>query len=209
MDQRISYEGLIACRDRGSSRFRSLLENLEEEKTVFPKLFRKLRGPLHGIDHWLRVAIQGLAIARALRGGGRVAAPCLLEPEGLEEALVLAAFFHDSARTTDGTEAGHGKEAEKVWRHFAGRKILPRDLQEHVSEAILFHEDHRSVDPAAREVTICLCNADRLDRVRLGEKIDPRRMYDDGIWRSLEPFSGRLLEELSPAKVLSEMGLTE
>jgi len=189
-------------------RFRELLADLEEERARFPALFTLIDGHLHGIDHWTRVGILGLAIAKALRDQGRVSTPFLALPGNLERAVVLAALFHDCCRRRDGVEPRHGREGEKVWRHYAGRRKLEEDLQRPVSQAIIFHEGHRPVDPAALEVTICLCNADRLDRVRLGDSPIPERMYPDGIWRELSSFTERLFLEVHRDRVLAELSTT-
>ncbi len=79
------------------------------------------------------------------------------------------------------------------------------ELTEAISQALLFHVNHPSVDPAANEVTICLCNADRLDRVRLGDSPSPKKMYDDGCWRSLEPHSMCLFLEITLDSVSKDL----
>jgi hypothetical protein len=187
------------------SRYRELTADLDPERREFPRLFAMRAGLVHGIHHWVRVGIYGLAIATALRGQGRVCAP-LLAPEGaLEEAVLTACFFHDCARLTEEGEPNHGRAGEKVWDHYARRKELSADLRAIISQALLFHVDHPSVDPVSNEVTICLCNADRLDRVRLGERPLPECMYDDGVWRDLEPLSDRLLQEVRQEKVVRDL----
>ncbi len=46
------------------------------------------------------------------------------------------------------------------------------------------------------QITICLCNADRLDRVRLDDRIDPRMMYEDDVWEEIVLLFERLLDEI-------------
>ena len=78
-------------------------------------------------------------------------------------------------------------------------------MKKAVTQALLFHEDHEPVDPRANHVTICLCNADRLDRVRLGQDPIPTLMYDDGVWKELTAHSNRLLKEVRLEDVRREV----
>jgi len=200
------YEDLIGDYDRVLDRFRRFLGGLEPEQEVFPRLYGELTGHLHGIDHWIRVGIHGLAIARFLRGRSRITTILPAQAGELEDAVISAAFFHDCARTSDRAEPEHGREGDRVWRHFAARKGLDRGLLDAVSQALLFHVDHEPVDPAANDVSVCLCNADRLDRVRLRESPDPERMYPDGVWREIAPLAEQLLQEVSRSRVLMDLG---
>ena len=203
----VAYEQLIAGYGPVAARFRALLADVGPERAEFKIMFTNIAGNLHGIDHWARVGVHGLVIARALREQGRVTAPALAAEGALEEAVLLAAFFHDCARVTEGDELVHGKNGERVWRHYAERRGLAPGLGAAVSQALLFHVDHPSVDPAANEVTIGLCNADRVDRVRLGDYADSRRMYDDRVWPELVPHSVRLYNEFRLERVNRDLGL--
>jgi hypothetical protein len=199
-----SYDGLIAHYDAVIARFRELLPDVDRDRDRFPRLFAMLLSPVHGIHHWTRVGIYSLAIADALarQGGVKLSDPALLRP-----AALSAAFFHDCARLTEGNELDHGRAGEEVWRCWAARRGLPAAHWEAVSQALLFHVDHAAVDPAANAVTICLCNADRLDRVRLGQKPVPEWMYDDGVWPDLAPFAERLLGEVTLERVRTDLPL--
>jgi hypothetical protein len=202
-----AYEQLIAGYRPVSARFRALLADVGPERAEFKIMFTTIAGRCHGIDHWARVGIYALAIARGLRDQGWVKSVALVPAGALEDAVTDAAFFHDCARASEGDELVHGKNGQRIWRHYAERKGLARELTEAVSQALLFHVDHPSVDPAANEATICLCNADRLDRVRLGDYVDSRRMYDDRVWPELVPHSVRLYNEFRLQRVSRELGL--
>src|SRR4030042_697914 len=95
---------------------------------------------------------------------------------------------------------------EKAWSYYALREKVLENIRELVSQAVLFHVAHESVDPLANEVTICLCNGDRLDRVRLGEWPEPKLMYHDGVWKDLAVLSQKLLGEVTLGKVRADMG---
>ena len=200
-----TFDGLMTRHDRVISRYREFKADLAPERREFPRLFAMENGLVHGVHHWVRVGIYGLAIARALRGQGRVRSPLLAPVGALEDAVLTACFFHDCARLGEGVEPDHGRAGEQVWDHYSKRQGISEGLRAIVSQALLFHVDHPSVDPAANEVTICLCNADRLDRVRLGEAPLPEHMYNDGIWRALEPLSGRLLQTVRQEKVVRDL----
>jgi len=194
-------DALISLSPRVLSRFQTLFQEVEPERRRFGWMLGQIFGVYHGLDHWVRVGIYGLAIARALRDQGRVRTAGLAPERALEDAVLWAAFFHDCGRIGEGEEPDHGRTADRAWRQYADRVRLSRELAAAVSQALLFHVDHQPVDPAANEVAICLCNADRLDRVRLGQAPRPAWMYDDGIWQKLAPLSEKLLAEFSLAKV--------
>jgi len=197
-----NYFALAGGYDRVIEKFAELIPDLGPEREKFPRLFASISSPIHGIQHWVRVGIHGLAIAHALREQGKIPST-----ENIDEAVLCAAFFHDCARLTEGLEYDHGRAGDQVWRHYFQRKEIAAETGDAVSQALLFHVDHPSVDRDANPVTICLCNADRLDRVRLDQMPKPDLMYDDGVWRELEPHSGRLLEEVSIERVSKDLGL--
>jgi len=188
-------------------RFRVLLDEVSPLQERFPRLFKMITGSCHGIDHWTRVGIYTLIISRGLREQERVSTPCLVAEGALENAGVYAAFFHDCARASDGFEFDHGRAGNQVWEYYAKERGLEKDFRQAVSQALLFHVDHPAVDPAANEVTMCLCNADRLDRVRLGEIVKPGLMYPDGVWKRLEPYTQGLLRQVTLARVKADLGL--
>jgi len=199
-------KALLALSPHVIARFRDVLADVEAERRAFPLLFGLIGSRHHGIDHWVRVGVFSLAIAASLRRLGRVKEPALSAPGGIEDAVILAAFFHDCSRSTEATEPGHGARGELVWRTWASRKGADPDLRAAVSQAILFHEGHKpDVDPAAGPVAVCLANADRLDRVRLGDPVRTHLLYDDGVWPDLLPHAGQLLRALGPARVRGEL----
>lgn len=202
MNDTLQYEDLIARYPEAVAKFRELLPELEPERARFKRLFAMILSPVHGVHHWTRVGIYSLAIAEALQEQGRVHEA----PEAFREQVLHAVFFHDCARLTESNELDHGRAGEQVWRCFAARHSLPSPHTEAVSQALLFHVDHPAVDPSANPVTVCLCNADRLDRVRLAQKPIPKLMYHDGIWQHLQPFSQRLLNEVTLERVKEDLG---
>ena len=160
--------------------------------------FDRIGSRFHVLGHWVRVGCLALRIADALP---RASFPV----DDVERAVTLAAFFHDSGRTIDGYEPGHAGAGAAIFEVFAARWELPRDLVAAVAAAIRLHEAPESVVPGASGVAIALANADRLDRVRLGDRPIPERMYDDGIWHHLEPASQALLHHLTNRRAWSDV----
>jgi uncharacterized protein len=115
---------------------------------------------IHGPSHWRRVGRLGMRIA-GIEGG---------------DLLVVALFAacHDIARVHDGIDNEHGPNA--VARMHAE---LPHDLGlsprqfDLLYRAITSHTEGETVE----DPTIGACwDADRLDLVRIGFDIDPRRL---------------------------------
>ncbi len=207
MGDKTSYEELIGNYDRVIGAFREVLVDVGPERERFSLMLKLASSNVHGVDHWVRVGLNALVIAHKLRERGLVSTPCLTAEGALEQAVLDAAFFHDSSRMDEGFDFTHGANADRVWRHWAERTGVAPELSEAISQALRFHVNHPSVDPAANEATICLCNADRLDRVRLGESPASKRMYDDGCWRSIAPHSKSLLLEITLARVERDLHL--
>lgn len=186
--------------------FKGFLEDVKCDREKYGEFFLKqVKSPLHGMAHWVRVGIYALAIAEHLRKEGRVARHWENDLASFNQAVLYACFFHDIARDGEGVELEHGKRAERAWKIFVASRQLDYRMASSVSQALLFHVAHPSVDESACDVTICLCNADRLDRARLGEEPIPERMYNDGAWRALAEHSRRLLQEVSISKVLTDL----
>lgn len=151
--------------------------------------FLRVGSRVHGLGHFARVGTLGLRIAGAARRGP--ASP------DLESAVTLAAFFHDSGRTHDGYEPGHAEAGAGILEALAPALRFSEAVVAAAAEAIRLHEAPESVVPGASVVAVALANADRLDRVRLGDAPIPERMYDDGVWRDLQPVSAWLLQHVT------------
>lgn len=206
-----AYEKIAADYARVIDFYRESIADTGPERETSAGMFTTVAGYFHGIDHWARVGLYARFISRnylAREAGvpGSISPSSLASEDRLIEAVTLAAFFHDCARLTEGAELSHGRAAEKIWRQYSGRKKIEADIRAAVSQALLFHVDHPSVDPEAGTVTICLCNADRLDRVRLRQRPAPQHMYDDGLWRELEHLSKQLYDDVHLGRVLSDLG---
>jgi uncharacterized protein len=136
----------------------------------FPRLWSavetQFRGSLMGIHakrHWQQVERHGIALAKA---------------NGLSEAQLvvvrLFAVLHDSQRTNDGADLGHGQRATAYLRQLQGEFFtLPPCFLEALKSACASHEfGQTTVDPL---VGTCW-DADRLDLVRIGALPDPDMM---------------------------------
>lgn len=113
------------------------------------------RGPvrsIHGIRHWQRVEQLGVQIAAA---------------SGADESVVrLFALFHDSRRTTDGSDPGHGARGAAYASKLRGDLFdLPDPAFALLREACAGHAEGRT----HKDPTIGACwDADRLDLTRVG-----------------------------------------
>lgn len=116
---------------------------------------------VHGIDHWQRVAWNGLTLAR--------------ETTAVDRDVVLAfALFHDAMRADDGWDPDHGQRgarlARDVWDAVDGLGAAQLELLD------VACRDHSRVATTA-EPTLAACwDADRLDLWRIGRPIDPQRL---------------------------------
>jgi hypothetical protein len=202
------YEELTGKYEMVTEAFTGYLGQLKGMKKDHARLFLTLNGELHGIAHWVRVALFGLYIAEHYCGP-EMDFPCdKQDVSALVAPVLAAAFFHDCARTHEGVELDHGREAEKIWRDYVDRRNIEEMVADAVAQALLFHVDHTAVDPAANLVTVCLCNGDRLDRVRLGSEINPKLMYEDGCWPKLQEVNGRLLTDYGRRRVAQDLKIT-
>jgi uncharacterized protein len=114
---------------------------------------------IHGISHWTRVHENGLRLAK-LTG----ADPHIVE---------LFAYLHDSKRTNDRRDPGHGQRAALFARALQGSVIRLSDEDlERLVYACAYHTDGL----IEADVTVQTCwDADRLDLGRVG--IQPRARY--------------------------------
>ena len=118
------------------------------------------RSPVHGEDHWRRVATNELDLA------AEVGADPLL--------VVLFGIFHDSMRFSEHRDDGHGRRGGFL-AHCLNAELmgLSDERLDLLNTACAGHtEGETSDDP-----TIGVCwDADRLDLCRLGRRVDPRAM---------------------------------
>ncbi|MBM4310062.1 MAG: hypothetical protein FJ119_03825 [Deltaproteobacteria bacterium] len=119
---------------------------------------------IHGVSHWARVRENGLQLARLTGANKRVV-----------EAF---AFVHDSCRSNDGLDPGHGLRAGKFVRNLVSRRMLlfaPDELELLVSAC-----EHHSKGATTGDITICTCwDADRLDLGRVGIQPEPAYLCTD------------------------------
>ncbi len=118
---------------------------------------------VHGEQHWQRVAAHALYLAEQTAGA---------------DPLVAALFgvFHDSMRVNDGIDPGHGRRGGRLALQLNGSLGLDARRLDLLVEACADHTKGKtSTDP-----TIGACwDADRLDLVRLGFRLDARKISTD------------------------------
>ncbi|MBO8093641.1 MAG: hypothetical protein J7D60_10055 [Prosthecochloris sp.] len=107
---------------------------------------------LHGPEHWRRVEVIGLSMARE----------CGADPT----VVRLFAWLHDACRLNDDTDDGHGRRSAELVRALRSEyfSIGERSFRQ-LCEACHYHADGlTTTDP-----TIGVCwDADRLDLPRVG-----------------------------------------
>ena len=107
---------------------------------------------LHGSQHWRRVERNGLLLATET---------------GADEIVIrLFALFHDSCRTNEGIDDGHGVRGAELAKRLRGSLYeLDGARFALLSEACICHtEAQQHADPT---IATCL-DADRLDLGRVG-----------------------------------------
>ena len=112
----------------------------------------------HGIAHWARVRANGLMLA---------------EQTGANRHVVeLFAFFHDSRRTSEGIDQGHGWRGSVLAEQLRGRFFDASDAEMALlHHACVYHSDGINTG----DTTVLTCwDADRLDLGRVGMTPDPR-----------------------------------
>lgn len=119
--------------------------------------------PIHGVEHWARVAENGLSLILA----GAPADATI---------VMLFALLHDSQRENEGDDPEHGpRAAEYALRLNLAGLIRLRDPLDFDT---LFHAIHGHTFIRSRfSSTLGTClDADRLDLPRVGILPDPRRL---------------------------------
>jgi uncharacterized protein len=114
---------------------------------------------IHGISHWTRVRENGLWLAERTGANSQV--------------VELFAYLHDSKRTNDGRDPGHGERAAHLAQSLQGSTIRLSDEDlERLVYACTYHTDGLT----EADVTVQTCwDADRLDLGRVG--IRPQARY--------------------------------
>ncbi len=115
---------------------------------------------IHGIRHWARVYENGMELRKQTSASKKV--------------VGLFAVFHDSKRINESVDPGHGVRAAEFMRSFSDAYL---DLTEEeftlLYTACANHTEART-NP---DVTVQTCyDADRLDLVRAGIRVDPHRL---------------------------------
>jgi uncharacterized protein len=147
----------------------------------------------HGAGHWARVLENGLRLAEVTGA--------------LVEVVQLFAVFHDSRRTNEGADRGHGQQGADLAALLRGQLF---DLPDREFE-LLYTACARHTDGLTEaDVTIQTCwDADRLDLGRVGIAPHPRRLCTPAAKRPeiLEWADGRGALEIVPEIVAAEWGI--
>jgi uncharacterized protein len=114
----------------------------------------------HGVSHWARVRLNGLALAQHTGANRKV--------------VEYFAFIHDLGRENEYSDPHHGLRAADIATQIAGDLI---DVTEEelclLQDACRGHSDGHM----AGDVTVITCwDADRLDLGRVGIQPDPERL---------------------------------
>jgi uncharacterized protein len=131
-------------------------------QTVLNEYQLPLRG-VHGISHWARVLENGLRLAPYT--GARI------------PVVSLFAVFHDSRRTNENRDPGHGRRGAEFAEKLNGKAFDLSDEDLHLLETACRYHTHSI---PTEDITVQTCwDADRLDLGRVGIVTDPRCLYTD------------------------------
>ena len=113
---------------------------------------------VHGITHWARVLENGLRLASSTGAQTQV--------------VVLFAVFHDSKRTNESKDPGHGRRGAEFAKTLNGKVFDLSDNDFALLEiACAYHTDSLTTG----DITVQTCwDSDRLDLGRVGIIPDPR-----------------------------------
>jgi uncharacterized protein len=118
---------------------------------------------IHGIEHWIRVYENGYSLAESTGANARV--------------LIWFAVLHDSQRSSDAMDHGHGRRAAEFAKQHRTKIDLENREFELLIEALACHTE--GCRPEA-DITVRTClDADRLDIGRTGAKPDPAWLYTE------------------------------
>jgi uncharacterized protein len=113
----------------------------------------------HGVDHWTRVAANGLN---------------LTAPDVDPIVVLLFSILHDACRENDGRDPEHGERAAEFARKL-NRDVFT--LESKRLDLLAYAIEHHSTGAVTTDPTIGACwDADRLDLQRFGHRIDPALM---------------------------------
>lgn len=126
---------------------------------------------IHGLTHWRRVAENGRTL-------------CAHTPDADPEVVAAFAALHDSCRENDGRDPEHGTRAASLAHQLQQAGILPLNhARLRVLRLALIAHDRGEV---STDPTIGVCwDADRLDLVRLGRRVNPALLSTDAGKRSV------------------------
>jgi uncharacterized protein len=106
---------------------------------------------IHGISHWTRVRENGLRLAASTGADA--------------EIVECFAYLHDSKRTNEGRDPGHGSRAAQFARTLRGTVL---NLSDERLELLAFACAHHTDGLIEADVTVQTCwDADRLDLGRV------------------------------------------
>jgi len=112
----------------------------------------------HGVYHWLRVATNGLALARLIEKR-------IIWPSDGDDIIRLFALTHDCCRVQEIGDQEHGPRAAKWLESFRGKIPLGDESFKLLYDAVNFHTTgHTHVHPV---IGACW-DSDRLDIGRVG-----------------------------------------
>lgn len=136
-----------------AERHRRLLQHLRAN-------FRLDWRGIHGVPHWARVRVNGLAIARA--NGAR------------QDVVELFSLLHDSQRVHDARDSEHGARASDFIAKLDREEL---GLDREGLDMLIVACRHHSAGLMDADITIQTCwDSDRLDLARIGIWPDKTRL---------------------------------
>jgi uncharacterized protein len=160
-------------------------------QTIKAEYALNLKG-IHGISHWARVMEIGLRLSKETRANTKV--------------VQLFSIFHDSKRTGEKRDLGHGRRGALFAKKI--QEILPPLT--HMEFELLFRAcDLHTNGLTEDDVTVQTCwDSDRLDLNRVGIKPDPKFLCTQSAKNPeiIQWANGRANSRLVPEFVKTEWG---
>eukprot|EP00768_Dysnectes_brevis_P007466 gnl/Dysnectes_brevis/6316_a9714_425.p1 GENE.gnl/Dysnectes_brevis/6316_a9714_425~~gnl/Dysnectes_brevis/6316_a9714_425.p1 ORF type:complete len:250 (+),score=6.63 gnl/Dysnectes_brevis/6316_a9714_425:110-859(+) len=179
--------------------FRSLKQTLSLDtpaRQAFLKPGIMSGSELHGIGHWFRVAVLAVFILRHSQETTDTTTP-FKEPfhtlTGLEVGALFAGALHDACRISDSPADVHGPRMTRFLQGLSpgqAHPLLVGETAEMVKMAVKVHTKNLPGSGEVGLITRCLCNADRLDRVRFSLRISPKYFFGLGNTRLMDELLG-------------------
>lgn len=172
------------------------LKKFKQKLTMFPSIvneYKLFHSHWHGITHSLRVAVFATAMANFQT-----------YQEAIDlDIIILSALFHDIGRNNEKKDDLH---------HIKSISLFQKHYQDYCSNSKIVKEiisAHNDYELNFGEISIegaCICNADRLDRYRLGKEPPLKKFLIDTVpWRPFFAVAKDFIDRKNHFKIMNDL----